>query len=165
MVGRRDQANRATVPPAHIACSQGWTLKRVRPGPKRWPWSGRAPSRPKRLDIKGPIQGLLRLHARYGPLDCSTAQGGLRGFDQAGCPARPLVSYQINRQLSGWNLPPLVIRAVGAHREMRDEAVREWEAKLTPALAEDRFCQGSRHYPWPMRARLGIGPASHEGGG
>src|SRR3954468_5445150 len=77
MVGRRDQANRATVPPAHIACSQGWTLKRVRPGPKRWPWSGREPSRPKPLDIKGPIQGLLRLHARYGPLDCSTAQGGL----------------------------------------------------------------------------------------
>src|SRR3954452_24789343 len=42
-----------------------------------------------------------------------------RGFDQAGCPARPLVSYQINRQLSGWNLPPLVIRAVGAHWKIR----------------------------------------------
>ncbi|MBR0884805.1 helix-turn-helix domain-containing protein, partial [Bradyrhizobium liaoningense] len=27
------------------------------------------------------------------------------------------VSYQINRQLSGWILPPLVIRAVGAHRK------------------------------------------------
>ena len=25
------------------------------------------------------------------------------------CPTEPLVSYQINRQLSGWNLPPLVI--------------------------------------------------------
>src|SRR3954471_6585199 len=60
MVGRRDQANRATVPPAHIACSQGWTLKRVRQGPKRWPWSGREPSRPKPLDIKGPIQGPKR---------------------------------------------------------------------------------------------------------
>ncbi|MGB6395964.1 MAG: hypothetical protein WBF73_09785, partial [Bradyrhizobium sp.] len=33
----------------------------------------------------------------------------------AGYPAEPLVSYQINRQLSGWNLPPLVIRAFGAH--------------------------------------------------
>ena len=32
-----------------------------------------------------------------------------------GYPAEPLVSYQINRQLSGWNLPPLVIRAFGAH--------------------------------------------------
>jgi hypothetical protein len=30
-------------------------------------------------------------------------------------PAEPLVSYQINRQLSGWNLPPLVISAFGAH--------------------------------------------------
>ena len=46
-----------------------------------------------------------------------------RGFDQAGCPAGPLVSYQINRQLSGWNLPPLVIRAVGAHVESRTGAV------------------------------------------
>jgi len=30
-----------------------------------------------------------------------------RGFDGAGYPTTPLVSYQINRQLSGWNLPPL----------------------------------------------------------
>jgi hypothetical protein len=38
-----------------------------------------------------------------------------RGSSPAGYPAGPLVSYQINRQLSGWNLPPLVIRAFGAH--------------------------------------------------
>ncbi len=38
-----------------------------------------------------------------------------RGFETAGCPTAPLVSYQINRQLSGWNLPPLVFRAFGAH--------------------------------------------------
>ena len=25
------------------------------------------------------------------------------------------------------------------------------------------FCQGSRHCPWPTRAWLGIGPASHRG--
>src|SRR5580692_356488 len=36
-----------------------------------------------------------------------------RGSSPAGYPAEPLVSYQINRQLSGWNLPPLVIRAFG----------------------------------------------------
>src|SRR3954468_4978552 len=47
-----------------------------------------------------------------------------RGFDQAGCPAKPLVSYQINRQLSGWNLPPLVIRAVGAHWGIRASLMR-----------------------------------------
>src|SRR6266851_2907019 len=38
-----------------------------------------------------------------------------RGSSPAGYPTEPLVSYQINRQLSGWNLPPLVIRAFGAH--------------------------------------------------
>jgi hypothetical protein len=35
-----------------------------------------------------------------------------RGFDPPGCPGEPLVSYQINRQLPGWNLPPLATRAV-----------------------------------------------------
>src|SRR3954470_18380638 len=66
MVGRRDQANRATVPPAHIAmltrtlrCSQGWKLKLVRQGPERWQWSGREQSRPKSLDIRRPIQERL----------------------------------------------------------------------------------------------------------
>src|SRR5947207_11130454 len=38
-----------------------------------------------------------------------------RGSNPSGYPAEPLVSYRINRQLSGWNLPPLVIRAFGAH--------------------------------------------------
>jgi hypothetical protein len=38
-----------------------------------------------------------------------------RGFSPSGYPTEPLVSYQINRQLSGWNPPPLVIRAFGAH--------------------------------------------------
>jgi hypothetical protein len=38
-----------------------------------------------------------------------------RGSSPFGYPAEPLVSYQINRQLPGWNLPPLMIRAFGAH--------------------------------------------------
>src|SRR5260370_17017448 len=38
-----------------------------------------------------------------------------RGSSPSGYPAKPLVSYQINRQLSGWNLPPLMIRPFGAH--------------------------------------------------
>src|ERR1035437_8230604 len=45
-----------------------------------------------------------------------------RGSSPAGHPAEPLVSYQINRQLSGWNLPPLVIRAFGAHCQNRTHA-------------------------------------------
>src|SRR4051812_27297995 len=70
-----------------------------------------------------------------------------RGFDQAGCPARPLVSYQINRQLSGWNLPPLVTRAVGAHREIRDQCeIAPWRPSL---LVVSRPCSsatsGSQH--------------------
>jgi hypothetical protein len=46
-----------------------------------------------------------------------------RGFDPAGCPTKSLVSYQINRQFSGWILPPLVTRAFGAHVESRKSAV------------------------------------------
>ena len=38
-----------------------------------------------------------------------------RGFSPSGRPSKPLVSYRINRQFSGWNLPPLVVRAFGAH--------------------------------------------------
>src|SRR5262249_26709473 len=38
-----------------------------------------------------------------------------RGFDPASYPAKPLVSYQTYRQLSGWILPPLVIRAFSGH--------------------------------------------------
>jgi hypothetical protein len=37
-----------------------------------------------------------------------------RGSNPCGC-RKPLVSYRINRQLSGWILPPLMIRAFGAH--------------------------------------------------
>src|SRR3954468_4480709 len=33
-----------------------------------------------------------------------------RGFGPVGCPSKPLVSYQRNRQLAGWNLPPLANR-------------------------------------------------------
>jgi len=43
-----------------------------------------------------------------------------RGFDPASYPTKPLVSYQSNRQLSGWNPPPLVIRAFGAHCIIQD---------------------------------------------
>jgi hypothetical protein len=41
----------------------------------------------------------------------------------------PLVSYRINRQLSGWIPPPLMIRAFGAHCQFRTRALRN-KAKL-----------------------------------
>ena len=63
------------------------------------------------------FRGLLRLHSRYGPPDRSAAHRRplSRGSDPCGSPHKPLVSYRINRQLSGWILPPLMIRAFGAH--------------------------------------------------
>jgi hypothetical protein len=65
------------------------------------------------------FRGVLRLHTRYRPLDCSAAQSDLchEASTPSDCSSKPLVSYQINRQFSGWILPPLVIRAVGAHRK------------------------------------------------
>jgi hypothetical protein len=42
-----------------------------------------------------------------------------RGSSPCGYPHKPLVSYRINRQLSGWILPPLMIRAFGAHCQER----------------------------------------------
>jgi hypothetical protein len=45
-----------------------------------------------------------------------------RGSNPCGYPHKPLVSYRINRQLSGWILPPLMIRAFGAHCHFRTHA-------------------------------------------
>src|SRR6516164_4309753 len=54
---------------------------------------------------------------RIGPPDRSAAHRRplSRGSNPCGYPHKPLVSYRINRQLSGWILPPLMIRAFGAH--------------------------------------------------
>src|SRR3954470_8856225 len=53
------------------------------------------------------FRGLLRLHSRCGLPDCSTAQRRpwSRGFDPAGCPAVPLVSYQ-SLPTTLWVAPP-----------------------------------------------------------
>ena len=63
------------------------------------------------------FRDLLRLHSSYGPLDRSTAQGGLCHEASARPVARPSRSSatRSNRQLSGWILLPLVLRAIGAH--------------------------------------------------
>ena len=75
------------------------------------------PGRHPRLHFRG----LLRLHSRYGLSDCSTAQGGLCRKASARPVAPPSRSpaTRSNRQLSGWNPPPLVIRAVGPHCDIR----------------------------------------------
>jgi len=53
----------------------------------------------------------------------------LRGFGPASYPAKSLASYRTNRQLSGWNLPPLLARAVGAHGHHRAKGHRfaQWQ--------------------------------------
>ena len=67
------------------------------------------------------FRGLLRLHSRYGPPDRSAALGDLCHEAPARAVTRTSRSSanRINRQLSGWNLPPLVIRAFGAHCHLR----------------------------------------------
>src|SRR3984893_19094941 len=63
-------------------------------------------------------------HLRYGPPDRSAAQRRplSRGSNPCGYPHKPLVSYRINRQLSVSILPPLMIRAFGAHCQERTHA-------------------------------------------
>ena len=46
-------------------------------------------------------------------------------FGTGGYPHKLLVSYRINRQLSGWILPPLMIRAFGAHCHEPTYAVQQ----------------------------------------
>jgi hypothetical protein len=70
-------------------------------------------SRPARASLALRPAGLLNRPRR--PLS--------RGSNATSYPATSLASYQSNRQLSGWNLPPLVFRAVGAHVESRRGAV------------------------------------------
>ncbi len=67
------------------------------------------------------FRGLLRLHSNYGPLDRSTAQGGLchRASIHPVTRTNRLPATRSNQQLSGWILPPLVIRAFWAHWDMR----------------------------------------------
>src|ERR1700738_2391799 len=60
------------------------------------------------------LVGLGRPAAQRRPLS--------RGSNPCGYPHKPLVSYRINRQLSGWIPPPLMIRAFGAHCHERTHA-------------------------------------------
>src|SRR3954454_10499522 len=78
MVGRRDQANRATVPPAHIAMLTRLTRREAKTPSARsgaMAVSGREPSRPKSLDIRRPIQGWLDEGGDVEPLVAVVAEG------------------------------------------------------------------------------------------
>jgi hypothetical protein len=63
-----------------------------------------------------PAPQTTRPRERLNPPSCQRPRHATKGSSSpCGCPHGPLISYRINRQLSGWNLPPLVIRAFGAH--------------------------------------------------
>ena len=99
--------------------------------PSRAAFPGSQAGRRPRLHFRG----LLRLHSNYGPLDRSTAQGGLchRASIHPVTRINRLSATRSNRQLSGWFLPPLVIRAFWAHY---DREKYKWRH-----LVENFFCQ------------------------
>ena len=101
-----------------------------------------------------------------------------RGFETASYPTAPLVSYQINRQLSGWHLPPLVFGAHcpvmatsggSARRQLRRLhpqhrncgsgvtcRVRRWRASVVlPCESRRRARRVGRRGPMPLP--IGIG--------
>ena len=67
--------------------------------------------------LSRPAQALLTLRPA-GSLD-RPRRPLSRGFDAAQYAAPPLVSFRSDRQFFRWNLPPLVIRALVAHRDAR----------------------------------------------
>jgi hypothetical protein len=91
-----------------------------------------------------------------------------RGSSPSGYPAEPLVSYQINRQLSGWNLPPLVIRAFGAHCHRRRtlhacpllgfRARRVEAAKYRQALSPENLAGTRRGATYPPACLMAFDP-------
>jgi hypothetical protein len=117
---------------------------------------------------RGHFRGLLRLHSRYGPLDRATAQGGLCRKASARPVTQPrrLPATRSNRQLSGWNLPPLAMRAVWAHGDIRarppDSSVKfapldEWASRW----AIVSLSRPSRSVGEELRVARAIGATSH----
>jgi hypothetical protein len=73
-----------------------------------------------------------RREVRCGPPDRSAAHRRplSRGSSPCGYPHKPLVSYRINQQLSGWIPPLLMIRAFGAHCQDRTPALQQRLAQI-----------------------------------
>jgi hypothetical protein len=87
------------------------------------------------------FRGLLRLHSRYGLLDCSTAHGGLchEASIQPVTQLNRSSATRSYRQLPGWIPPPLVNRAVGAHVESRRGAVPQ-KRSVSPPRSSNAAC-------------------------
>jgi hypothetical protein len=104
-----------TTPVDRIRCSSVDLLARSRAGVLPCPYS-----LPRYADGSAStphFRGLLELHSRYGLQSCSPTIRGL--YREA--PSWPVPRLRRSqatksyRQLLGWDLPPLVIRALGAH--------------------------------------------------
>src|SRR5262245_44322659 len=84
-----------------------------------------------------------------------------RGSDPASYPTKPLASFRTYRQLSGWNPPPLMIRAFGAHCQQQKSCAvwsrpdanfdKPREAGPDPSGA----AAGSALTPGPLRHSMG----------
>ncbi len=105
------------------------------------------PARPsplfRRVGIRNITFEALRLHTRCGPPDRSTAQGGLcheASVRPVTRQSRPSATRS-NRLLSGWHLPPMVFRAIGAHlRGLGHEGCKLIDRRsATQRLRGDRF--------------------------
>ncbi|MFZ1105083.1 MAG: hypothetical protein WAN86_19915, partial [Hyphomicrobiaceae bacterium] len=76
----------------------------------------------------------------------------------AGYPDKPPASYQLNRQLAVWNLPPLVFRAFEAHCNKRKriapiEPCCARRAERCNALASLAYCTLRPHGLLPQAAQ------------
>ena len=128
-------------------------IRRLLPRPRGLPrYSGGSASAPS---LSRPAQALLKL--RPAGLLNRPRRHLSRGFGPTGYPAKPLVSYQTYRQLSGWNLPPLVLRAFGAHVESRTGAVA-MPRFPSPLIKPDVPISGIRLSDWLHRTAIGGGP-------
>jgi hypothetical protein len=101
-------------------------------------------SRPARTSLALRPAGLLNRPRR--PLS--------RGFDPLSYPNEPLVSYQINRQLSGLNPPPLVIQDGLPLQQMYEHHHNDYMAPLPKACQPGPKCQGLYIYRKKGRARF-----------
>src|SRR5262249_34015550 len=82
-----------------------------------------------------------------------------RGSSPSGYPAEPLVSFRINRHLSGWNLPPLMIRAFGAHCQELTYAVQQTNCVAHSITAAPNSGVPGRHV---SRVRRSVGSGAEE---
>lgn len=89
------------------------------------------------------FRSVLRLHSRYGPLDCSATYSDLCHEASIRPIARPNRSSATKPIDNSLVLPPLVIRAIGAHR-MDEHLPVPCQERSTSALSTTGSVRGAR---------------------